>query len=170
MAASKLNNTQMIIDDKPDITITEARAKARRIKNERGELGLIIIDYIQLVEGPRDMPRHERYTIISDVSRSMKQLAKELDVPVIALSQLSRKIEERTSRTPMLSDLRESGAIEQDADIVAFIHRNYIYTKDESEKNAAELIVGKHRNGPTGSVPLFFRGEFLRFDNGETES
>ncbi|HOG64317.1 MAG TPA: replicative DNA helicase [Spirochaetota bacterium] len=165
-AADRLYETQIVIDDKPNITVNEIRAKSRRVMSERGDLALIIIDYMQLVDGPEDIPRYDRYNIISDVSRSLKYLAKELNVPVIALSQLSRKIEDRSDRRPMLSDLRESGAIEQDADIVAFIHRNYIYTKDESEKNIAELLIRKHRNGPQGEIPLHFRGECMRFDDG----
>lgn len=166
MAADRLYKTNIIIDDKPNITVNEARAKARRIKNEKGDLAMIVFDYIQLVDGPSDIPRHDRYAIISDVSRSLKHLAKELNVPVIALSQLSRKIEERTNRTPLLSDLRESGQLEQDADIVAFIHRNYVYSQDEEERNKAHLLVRKQRNGPTGDVPLVFFGEYMRFEDG----
>ncbi len=169
-AADRLYETQIVIDDKPNITVNEIRAKSRRVMSERGDLALIIIDYMQLVDGPEDIPRYDRYNIISDVSRSLKYLAKELNVPVIALSQLSRKIEDRSDRRPLLSDLRESGAIEQDADIVAFIHRNYIYTKDESEKNVAELLIRKHRNGPQGEIPLHFRGECMRFDDGVRRS
>jgi replicative DNA helicase len=169
-AADRLYETQIVIDDKPNLTVNEIRAKSRRVMSERGDLALIIIDYMQLVEGPEDIPRHDRYNIISDVSRSLKYLAKELNVPVIALSQLSRKIEDRPDKRPLLSDLRESGAIEQDADIVAFIHRNYIYTKEESEKNVAELLIRKHRNGPQGDVPLHFRGECMRFDDGVRRS
>jgi len=168
MAANNVYNASIVIDDKVGITINEARAKSRRIKNEKGELGIIIFDYMQLVEGPKDIPRHDRYNIISDVSRSLKHLAKELDVPVIALSQLSRKIEDRADRRPMLSDLRESGAIEQDADLVAFIHRNYIYTHNEEEKNIAELMVLKQRSGNTGSIPLVFFGEYMRFEDRDT--
>lgn len=163
--AQLLYNSNMIIDDKPNITVTEVRSKARRIKNEKGDLGLIILDYIQLVDGPPDIKRDNRYVIISEVSRGLKYLAKELNVPVIALSQLSRKIEERTDRRPMLSDLRESGQIEQDADIVAFIHRNFQYSQNEEEKNEAELIIGKHRGGAQGTIKLHFTGDYTRFDN-----
>lgn len=167
-AADRLFKTQLVIDDKPNITVNEIRAKSRRIMSEKGDLALIIVDYMQLIDGPEDIPKYDRYNIISDVSRSLKYLAKELNVPVIALSQLSRKIEERASkdRRPLLSDLRESGAIEQDADIVAFIHRNYIYSGEETEKNIAELLIRKHRNGPQGDIPLHFWGEYTRFDNG----
>lgn len=169
-AADRLYETQLVIDDKPNITVNEIRAKSRRVMSERGDLAIIIIDYMQLVDGPEDIPRYDRYNIISDVSRSLKYLAKELNVPVIALSQLSRRIEDRSDKRPLLSDLRESGAIEQDADIVAFIHRNYIYSKDESEKNVAELLIRKHRNGPQGEIPLHFRGEYMRFDDGVRRS
>ena len=170
LAADRLYETQLVIDDKPNITVNEIRAKSRRVMSEKNDLALIIIDYMQLVEGPEDIPRSDRYNIISDVSRSLKYLAKELNVPVIALSQLSRKIEDRNDRRPLLSDLRESGAIEQDADIVAFIHRNYIYTKNEDERNTAELLIRKHRNGPQGDIPLVFHGEFMRFDQGTGRS
>lgn len=163
--ASKLYESKIIIDDKPDITVTEARAKARRIKQEHGDLALVVFDYLQLVEGPPDIPTHDRYAIISDVSRSLKYLAKELQVPVIALSQLSRKIEERTDHRPQLSDLRESGQIEQDADIVAFIHREALYSNDPEKKNEALLYVKKHRNGEQKDIPLTFIGEYMRFDN-----
>jgi len=169
LAADRLYDTQLVIDDKPNITVNEIRAKSRRVMSEKGDLALIVVDYMQLIDGPEDIPRHDRYNIISDVSRSLKYLAKELNVPVIALSQLSRKIEDRTDRRPLLSDLRESGAIEQDADIVAFIHRNYIYSKDEAEKNDADLLIRKHRNGPQGDIRLFFRGECMRFEDGIKE-
>jgi replicative DNA helicase len=164
-AAQLLYNSKIIIDDKPNITVTEVRSKARRIKNEYGDLGLIILDYIQLVDGPPDLKRDHRYVIISEVSRGLKYLAKELNVPVIALSQLSRKIEDRTDRRPLLSDLRESGQIEQDADIVVFIHRNFYYSQNDEEKNESELIIGKHRGGALGSIKLHFTGEYTRFDN-----
>lgn len=164
-AAQKLYESKIVIDDKPDITITEARSKCRRIKNEYGELGLVIFDYMQLVAGPPDIDRGDRYAIISEVSRSLKYMAKELEVPVIALSQLSRKVEDRTDKRPQLSDLRESGQIEQDADIVAFIYRSHYYTQAEEEKHDADLIVQKHRSGATADIKLHFTGEYTRFDN-----
>lgn len=164
-AASRLYETKLIIDDKPDLTVTEARAKARRIKQEYGDLALVVFDYLQLVDGPPDIPPHDRYAIISDVSRSLKYLTKELHVPVIALSQLSRKIEERADRRPQLSDLRESGQIEQDADIVAFIHRDALYENNEENKRKAQLIVKKHRNGMQKDIDLVFFGEYMRFDD-----
>ncbi|MCK4906997.1 MAG: replicative DNA helicase [Spirochaetes bacterium] len=163
-AADLIYNTQIVIDDKPDINVMEAKAKARRVKNEKGDLALIIIDYMQLMDGPPDIPRNDRYNIISHVSRSLKYLAKEMDVPVIALSQLSRKVEDRTSGIPMLSDLRESGSIEQDADLVAFISRD-IYATDEEEKNKAELLIRKNRNAAVGEVPLLFFGQYTRFED-----
>ena len=168
-AADRLYDTQLIIDDKPNITVNEIRAKARQVQKYKGNLALVIVDYMQLIYGPEDIPRHLQYNIISDISRSLKYLAKELNVPVIALSQLSRGVERRDDKRPILSDLRESGAIEQDADIVGFIHRNYIYAKDEekeAEKNTAELLIRKHRNGQTADLKLFFQGEYMRFEDG----
>jgi replicative DNA helicase len=164
-AADRLFQTQLVIDDKSNITVNEIRAISRRIKSEKGDLALIIVDYIQLIQGPEDIPKYDRYNIVTDVSRSLKYLAKELNVPVIALSQLNRTIEGRQDRKPLLSDLRDSGAIEQDADIVAFIHRNYLYTKEESDKNKADLLVRKHRNGPTKDIPLFFKFECMSFED-----
>jgi replicative DNA helicase len=164
-AADRLYDTQLIIDDKSNITVNEIRAKARRVQKDKGNLALIIVDYMQLIEGPEGFRREDRYNIISDVSRSLKHMAKELDVPVVALAQLSRNVERREDKHPILSDLRESGSIEQDADIVGFIHRNYIYSKNDAEKNLAELLIRKHRNGPTEDIKLLFQGEYMRFDD-----
>jgi len=164
-AANNLYGTQIVIDDKANITVMEARSKARRIKKEKGDLGLIIFDYVQLVEGPPGIPTANRYAIISEVSRSLKYLAKELDVPVIGLSQLSRKIEERTDKRPLLSDLRESGQIEQDADIIAFLHRDFLYTRDKTQINEADLYVRKNRSGTQADIPLTFFGQYTRFED-----
>jgi replicative DNA helicase len=163
-AASVLSEAPVFIDDSPDLTALDVRAKARRLKIDN-KLGLIIIDYLQLMQGRRNIERRDLE--ISEISRSLKALAKELDVPVIALSQLNRKLEERTDKRPKLSDLRESGALEQDADVVMFIYRDEVYNRDENNPNAgkAEIIVAKHRNGPTGDVPLAFVHAYTRFEN-----
>lgn len=163
-AASVLSEAPVFIDDSPDLTALDVRAKARRLKMDK-PLGLIIIDYLQLMQGRRNIERRDLE--ISDISRSLKALAKELDVPVIALSQLNRKLEERTDKRPKLSDLRESGALEQDADVVMFIYRDEVYNREENNPNIgqAEIIVAKHRNGPTGDVPLAFRHAYTRFEN-----
>ena len=161
-AASRLSNAKIMLDDSTGITALEMRGKARRWKNENG-LDLIIVDYLQLMQGTSKRNSDNRQNEMSEISRSLKGLARELDVPVIALSQLSRSVESRTSKRPMLSDLRESGALEQDADIVAFIYREDYYDQDTENKNIAELIIAKHRNGPVGSVNLFFQKELTRF-------
>ena len=166
LAAGNLAEIPIFIDDTAVMTDLEIRAKARRIKSEKN-IGLIIVDYLQLVRG-RD--RHEsRHQEVSDVTRSLKALAKELDVPVIAVSQLSRAVEQRHGKRPQLSDLRESGAIEQDSDLVAFVHRRDVSSSDpdevETDSGVVELIIGKQRNGPTGTVRLVFLREFARFEN-----
>ncbi|MGI5840419.1 MAG: replicative DNA helicase [bacterium] len=161
-ALGRLSEAPIFIDDTPGATAIEIRAKARRIKAEHG-LGLIIIDYLQLMNGNRRSENRQQE--ISEISRSLKALARELNVPVVALSQLSRAVEQRQDRHPMLSDLRESGAIEQDADVVAFIYRDEYYNAETEKKGIAELIISKQRNGPTGQVELFFRKELSRFDN-----
>ncbi len=159
-AASRLTNAPIYIDDTPGLTVLEMRAKARRLKAERG-LGIVVVDYLQLAQGSVMENRQQE---ISSVSRGLKALAKELSVPVIAGSQLSRAVESRTDRRPVLSDLRESGAIEQDADVVGFIHRPEMYHRNKPElENFAELIIGKHRNGPTDTVNLTFIKEYARF-------
>ncbi len=163
-AMSLLKNSKIFIDDTPALSPTEIRARARRIKREHG-LGLVLVDYLQLmqVKGGSE----NRATEISEISRSLKALARELEVPVIALSQLNRSIEQRTDKKPVLSDLRESGAIEQDADVITFIYRDDFYNKDPSNprKGQADIIIGKQRNGPTGKVVLKFLGEYTKFEN-----
>lgn len=163
-AASTLSEAPIYIDDSPDISATSIRTKSRRLKMDK-DLGLIIIDYLQLMRGHESSERRDLE--ISDISRSLKLLAKELNVPVLALSQLNRKLEERSDKRPQLSDLRESGALEQDADVVAFIYRDEVYNKDENNPNrgTAEVIISKQRNGPTGVVPLTFLGAHTRFEN-----
>lgn len=161
-AADKLFSAPIYIDDTPAISVLEMRAKARRIKADKG-LGLILVDYLQLMRGRRES-FDSREQEISDISRSLKALAKELDLPVVALSQLNRKVEDRPNKRPQLSDLRESGAIEQDADVIAFIYRDRVYNK-ENEDNVAEIIIGKQRNGPTGVVKLAFLDDLTRFEN-----
>ncbi len=161
-AYADLSNSRIYIDDSAMVTPLEMRAKCRRLKAEHG-LGLIIVDYLQLVTGSGRIENRQQE--ISSISRSLKGLAKELAVPVIALSQLSRAPEARTDKRPQLSDLRESGAIEQDADIVMFIYREEEYKQTDENRGIAEIIIGKQRNGPTGTVKLAFIKEFTRFEN-----
>ncbi len=163
-AAGRLSEAPVYIDDTPAITVIEMKAKSRRLKAEAG-LGLIILDYLQLMRGGAFKDSREQE--ISEISRSLKALAKELSVPVIALSQLNRKVEDRTSRRPQMADLRESGAIEQDADLIAFIYRDEVYNRsdDNPDKGIAEIIIGKQRNGPTGTVKLAFHEKYTRFEN-----
>ena len=164
-AAAVLAGAPIYIDDIPAQSALDIRAKSRRLQAELGDLSLIIVDYLQLMEtrGRTESRQQE----ISGITRSLKALAKELNVPVIALSQLSRAVEQRKPPKPQLSDLRESGAIEQDADVVALIYRDDVYNEDSQEKGVAEINIAKQRNGPTGTVKLLFRGEFTRFDNRE---
>jgi len=161
-AAGRLSEAPIYIDDTPAISVLGMKAKARRLKAEHG-LGLVILDYLQLMRG-RGPSREQE---ISEISRSLKSLAKELEVPVVALSQLNRQVEARSDRRPQLADLRESGAIEQDADVIMFIYRDEVYNKSEDnpEKGLAEVIIGKQRNGPTGLVRLSFLKEYTRFEN-----
>ncbi len=162
-AIRMIKETKIFIDDTPGLSPDVLRAKARRLKREH-DLGLIVIDYLQLMAVPGNS--ENRATEISEISRSLKGLAKELNVPVIALSQLNRSLETRTDKRPVMADLRESGAIEQDADIIIFIYRDDYYNKENSpDKGLAEIIIGKQRSGPTGSVKLKFFGEYTRFDN-----
>ncbi|PKN35253.1 MAG: replicative DNA helicase [Deltaproteobacteria bacterium HGW-Deltaproteobacteria-19] len=163
-AAGQLSEALIFIDDTPALSVLEMKAKARRLKAENG-LGLVILDYLQLMKGGGS--RDSREQEISEISRSLKALAKELAVPVIALSQLNRKVEDRTNRRPQMADLRESGAIEQDADVIAFIYRDEVYnrTDDNPEKGIAEIIIGKQRNGPTGTVKLAFLEKYTCFEN-----
>jgi len=163
LAAGPLSESPIFIDDTPGISVLEVRAKARRLKN-KGNLDIIIIDYLQLMTSPGAV--ESRQQEISQISRSLKGIAKELNVPVVALSQLSRAVESRPDKRPMLSDLRESGAIEQDADVVFFVYREEYYKpEEESCKGIAEVIIGKQRNGPVGSVKLSFIREYARFEN-----
>ena len=162
MAIRMLSDVKIFIDDTPALSPDVLRSKARRIKREH-DLGLIVIDYLQLMQVPGT--GENRATEISEISRSLKALAKELNVPVIALSQLNRGLESRTDKRPVMADLRESGAIEQDADIIVFIYRDEYYNKESPDKGLAEVIIGKQRNGPTGMVKLKFFGEYTRFDN-----
>ena len=162
-AVNILNNTKLFIDDTPALTPTDLRARCRRLTKEHGTLGLVVIDYLQLMNAPES--GENRATEISAISRSLKALAKELNVPVVALSQLNRSLEQRPNKRPVMSDLRESGAIEQDADIIVFIYRDEVYNEDSPDKGKAEIIIGKQRNGPIGSVMLTFQGQFTRFDN-----
>ncbi|HBK54768.1 MAG TPA: replicative DNA helicase [Xanthomonadales bacterium] len=157
-----LRESRLYIDDTPGLSPDVLRSKARRFKREH-DLGLIVIDYLQLMQVPGN--KENRATEISEISRSLKALAKELDVPVLALSQLNRGLESRTDKRPVMADLRESGAIEQDADVIVFIYRDDYYHKDSNDQGLAEVIIGKQRNGPTGTVKLKFFGEYTRFDN-----
>jgi len=156
-----LDKAPIFIDDSPNITVMEMRAKSRRLKTEN-DLGLIIVDYLQLMGGTGIENRVQE---ISEISRSLKGLAREMDVPVLALSQLNRALEARPNKKPLLSDLRESGAIEQDADVVMFVYREDYYNRDTEKKNIADILVRKHRNGPTGDVSLYFISEQMRFVN-----
>ena len=162
LAVGSLAEAEIYLDDTPAITVLELRAKARRLKAEKN-LGLIIIDYLQLMQGPRNI--ESRQQEISNISRSLKALAKELNIPVIALSQLSRAVEQRSEHRPQLSDLRESGAIEQDADVVIFLYRSWVYSREEEEKGRAQAIIAKQRNGPIGTVNLSFIDRFARFES-----
>jgi len=162
-AVAMLSEVPIFIDDTPGLTPSEARSRARRVAREYGDLGLIVFDYLQLMRVPN--LSDNRTAEISEISRSLKALAKELKVPVIALSQLNRSLEQRADKRPVMSDLRESGAIEQDADLIAFIYRDEVYNPDSREKGTAEIIIGKQRNGPIGSVRLAFHGKYTRFDN-----
>ena len=160
--ADRLNKAPIYIDDTAGITVMELRSKARRLKAEHG-LDAIFIDYLQLMQGRSSRNSDNRQQEISEISRSLKALARELDVPVVALSQLSRSVESRQVKRPMLSDLRESGSLEQDADIVMFLYREDYYDKDTEDKNITEVIIAKHRNGPVDTVKLFFQREFTKF-------
>ena len=162
--AGTIGSSRMIIDDTSGITISEMRSKCRKYKLEMG-LDLIIIDYLQLMSGSNSRKNESRQQEISEISRSLKGLARELNVPVLALSQLSRAVEQRTDKRPMLSDLRESGAIEQDADVCMFIYRDDYYNPDTEDKNIAEIIIAKQRNGPIGTVRLAWMPQYTRFGN-----
>lgn len=162
-AVGMLSEAPMFIDDTPAMSPSEMKGVARRLVREHGELGLIVIDYLQLMRVPGN--KEGRVSEISEISRSLKGLAKELNVPVIALSQLNRGLEQRPNKRPVMSDLRESGAIEQDADNIFFVYRDEVYNDDTPDKGMAEIIIGKQRNGPIGTVRLTFLGQFTRFEN-----
>lgn len=161
-ALELLNTTEIYIDDTPAMTPTELRARCRRLKREKN-LGLVVVDYLQLMEVPGS--KENRATEISEISRGLKALAKEIRVPLVALSQLNRSLEQRQDKRPVMSDLRESGAIEQDADVILFIYRDEVYNEDSKQKGKAEIIIGKQRNGPIGKVTLTFLGQHTRFEN-----
>ncbi len=166
-AIAQLSEAPLFVDETPALTPTEVRARARRLKRERG-LGLIVVDYLQLMQVSGS--KENRATEISEISRGLKALAKELQVPVIALSQLNRSVEQRTEKKPVMSDLRESGAIEQDADVIMMIYREEVYEPNTTRKGIADIIIAKQRNGPVGEVHLTFLGEYTRFENLVAES
>jgi len=162
LSAGDLEKAPIYLDDSPALTVLELRAKARRLKAEHN-IGMIVVDYLQLMQGPRGV--ESRQQEISVISRSLKALAKELSIPVVALSQLSRAVEQRADRKPQLSDLRESGAIEQDADVVIFLYRPWVYSQEDEDEGKAEIIVAKQRNGPTGHISASFISKYARFEN-----
>jgi len=162
-AINLLAETKLFIDDSPGLTPNEVRSRARRLARDNGQLGLIVLDYLQLMQSPAS--GDSRVAQISDISRGLKTMAKELHVPVMALSQLNRNLEQRPNKRPVMSDLRESGSIEQDADVIMFVYRDEVYNEDSPDKGMAELIIGKQRNGPIGTVRLTFLGKYTRFEN-----
>ena len=162
-AIGRLGEAPLYIDDNPNLTIMEVRAKARRLKSRLGNLGLVVIDYLQLMSGRNSA--ENRQVEVSEISRGLKILARELEIPVVALSQLSRNLEMRADKRPMLADLRESGSLEQDADVVMFLYRDEIYNPESPERGTAEVIISKHRNGPTGKTDLAFLDHYTRFAN-----
>jgi len=164
-AIERLRQVSLFIDETPGLTPSELRANARRLARQCGKLGLIVVDYLQLMSGSNSDSSDNRATELGEISRGLKMLAKELQCPVIALSQLNRSVEQRTDKRPMMSDLRESGAIEQDADVIMFIYRDDYYNKDSKEPGVAEVIIGKQRNGPTGTVKLAFLKPLTKFEN-----
>jgi replicative DNA helicase len=168
VALEKMHETQLYIDETPALSVMDLRARARRLSRTCGGLGLIVIDYIQLMSGSGTRAGENRTSEVSEISRSLKALARELECPVIALSQLNRSLENRPDKRPMMSDLRESGAIEQDADVIMFVYRDEVYNKEDPNlKGKAEIGIGKQRNGPIGTVHLKFIGEYTKFDNAD---
>ncbi|HRX59727.1 MAG TPA: replicative DNA helicase [Candidatus Competibacter sp.] len=167
-AVSMLSEARLFIDDSSNLSPNELRARARRLYRQEGQLGLIVVDYLQLMQVPGT--NENRATEVSEISRSLKALAKELSVPILALSQLNRTLEQRGDKRPIMSDLRESGAIEQDADLICFIYRDEVYNPDSPDKGKAEIIIAKQRNGPIGMVPLTFLGQYTRFESYASES
>jgi replicative DNA helicase len=167
-AVTLLSDARLFIDDSSNLSPNELRARARRLHRQEGQLGLIVVDYLQLMQVPGS--NENRATEVSEISRSLKALAKELSVPVVALSQLNRTLEQRGEKRPIMSDLRESGAIEQDADLICFIYRDEVYNPESPEKGVAEIIIGKQRNGPIGTVRLTFRGQYTRFESHAPQS
>ncbi|MBO0714538.1 MAG: replicative DNA helicase, partial [Acidimicrobiales bacterium] len=161
-AIGRLGEAPIFIDDNPNITVMDIRAKARRLKSREG-LGLVIVDYLQLMSGRTSA--ENRQVEVSEISRGLKILARELALPVVALSQLSRNLETRADKRPVLADLRESGSLEQDADVVLFIYREELYNPESPDRGTAEIIISKHRNGPTGSTQLAFLDHYTRFAN-----
>jgi replicative DNA helicase len=162
LALGKLNEAPILIDETPALNAIEVRSRARRLMRQYGKLGLVIVDYLQLMQA--SSMGENRATELSEISRAMKSLAKELQVPVVALSQLNRSLEQRPDKRPVMSDLRESGALEQDADVILFIYRDEVYKPESPDKGTAEILISKQRNGPTGMVRLTFLGEYTRFE------
>jgi len=164
-AIERLKTVSLSIDETPGLTTSELRASARRLARSCGKLGLVVVDYLQLMSGSGGGDGENRATELGEISRGLKMLAKELQCPVIALSQLNRGVEQRTDKRPMMSDLRESGAIEQDADVIMFIYRDDYYNKESKEPGVAEIIIAKQRNGPTGTVKLTFLKPITKFES-----
>ena len=162
-AIGRLANAPLWIDENPSVTVMEIRAKARRLKSRVGDLGLVVVDYLQLMSGRG--AAENRQVEVSEISRGLKILARELETPVVALSQLSRGLEMRADKRPMLADLRESGSIEQDADVVMFLYRDEMYNQDSPDIGTAEILVAKHRSGPTGKAKLAYLSQYTRFAN-----
>jgi len=162
-AVAKLKDVPLFIDDTPALTPTEMRSRARRVMREHGDLGMIMVDYLQLMQVAGS--GEGRTAEISEISRNLKAIAKEFKVPMVACSQLNRSLEQRPNKRPVNSDLRESGAIEQDADVIMFIYRDEVYHEDSEDKGTAEIIIGKQRNGPIGTCRLAFIGQYTRFEN-----
>lgn len=163
-AISMLSEAPLFIDDEPNLSPADIRSRTRSLIKKHGNIGLVIIDYLQLMKIPGYKPEH-RTAEISEVSRALKSLAREINTPVIALSQLNRSLEQRNDRRPIMSDLRDSGSIEQDADVISFIYRDEVYNEDTKDKGIAEIIIAKQRNGPIGKIKMAFRGQYTRFDN-----